>query len=126
MLLFGLLLLNANYLQVVRAEDLHNDSRQPAADRRGVLPQRGPILVGGKPVACSVETDDRLKYLRQYSDGQLYAPATGFYSLVYGATRHRAARRTRSWPAPTTASSSAGSSTCSPACSPRAAASRSP
>ena len=39
MLLFGLLLLNANYLQVVRADALHNDSQQPAADRRGVLPR---------------------------------------------------------------------------------------
>ena len=36
--------------------------------------------------ARSVATDDRLKYLRTYTDGKLYAPATGFYSLVYGAS----------------------------------------
>ena len=31
-------------------------------------------------------TNDRLKYLRKYPDGKLYAPATGFYSLVYGSS----------------------------------------
>lgn len=86
MLLFGLLLLNANYLQVVRAEDLHNDSNNPRLIAEEYSRERGPILVGGEPVARSVETDDQLKYLRQYPGGQVYAPATGFYSLVYGAS----------------------------------------
>ncbi len=31
-------------------------------------------------------TDDQLKYLRQYADGPLWAPATGFYSFIFGAT----------------------------------------
>ena len=86
MLLFGLLLLNANYLQVVRADALHNDSHNPRLIAEEYSRERGPILVGGKPIARSVETNDRLKYLRQYADGKLYAPATGFYSLVYGAS----------------------------------------
>jgi peptidoglycan glycosyltransferase len=85
-LLFGLLLLNANYLQVVRAEALHNDSNNPRLVAEEYSRERGPILVGSDPVARSIETDDRLKYLRQYSAGKLYAPATGFYSLVYGST----------------------------------------
>lgn len=86
LLLFGALLVNANYLQVVRAEDLHNDSNNPRLIAEEYSRERGPIIVGEEPVARSVETDDRLKYLRQYSQGPLYAPATGFYSLVYGAT----------------------------------------
>jgi penicillin-binding protein A len=86
MLLFGLLLLNANYLQVVRADDLHNNSHNPRLIQEEYSRERGPILVGGQPIARSVATNDRLKYLRTYSDGKLYAPATGFYSLVYGAT----------------------------------------
>ncbi len=86
MLLFGLLLLNANYLQVVKADALHNDSHNPRLIAEEYSRQRGPLLVGGKPVVRSVETDDRLKYLRTYTEGKLYAPATGFYSLVYGAT----------------------------------------
>ncbi len=86
MLLFGLLLLNANYLQVVKASSLHEDSHNPRLIAEEYSRQRGPILVAGKPIARSVETDDRLKYLRRYSEGKLYAPATGFYSLVYGAS----------------------------------------
>ena len=86
MLMFGLLLLNVNYLQVVRADALHNNSHNPRLIAEEYSRERGPILVAGKPVARSVATDDRLKYLRQYSEGKLYAQATGFYSLVYGAT----------------------------------------
>lgn len=48
--------------------------------------QRGPILVQQSQIAQSEPTDDTLKYLRLYSNGPLYAPATGFYSIVYGAT----------------------------------------
>jgi peptidoglycan glycosyltransferase len=87
MLLFGLLLLNANYLQVIRADELHNDNNNPRLIAEEYSRERGPILVGGEPVARSVETDDRLKYLRKYTDGgKLYAPTTGFYSLVYGSS----------------------------------------
>ncbi len=86
MVLFALLLLNVNYLQVVRASSLHNDSNNPRLILEEYSRQRGPILVGGKAIASSVETNDRLKFKRTYSDGRLYAPATGFYSLIYGAT----------------------------------------
>lgn len=88
---FGALLLlalvaNLTYLQVVRAQDY--------ADRAGNLRQtlaeydreRGPILDGQREVALSVATDDQLKYLRTYPEGALYAPISGYYSIVYGAT----------------------------------------
>ena len=86
LLLFGLLLLNANYLQVVRADDLHTDANNSRLIAEEYSRERGPVLVGPDPVARSVETDDQLKYLREYTDGELYAPATGFYSLLYGAS----------------------------------------
>ncbi len=86
MLMFGLLLLNSNYLQVVKANSLHENSHNPRVIAEEYSRQRGPIVVGGKQVARSVETNDRLKYLREYTEPKLYAPATGFYSLVYGAT----------------------------------------
>jgi peptidoglycan glycosyltransferase len=35
-------------------------------------------------LAHSVETNDRLKYLRQYPNGPAFAPVTGFFSTVYG------------------------------------------
>lgn len=86
MLLFGLLLLNANYLQVVEANDLHNNSRNPRLIAEEYSRERGQIIVGDQPVAKSVTTNDRLKYRREYAQGPLYAPATGFYSLVYGSS----------------------------------------
>jgi len=85
LVLFGLLLANVNYLQVVEADSLRNhpgNARQILAEYQR---ERGPILVGDQKVAYSVPTKDELKYLRTYSDGPMYAPATGFYSYVYGA-----------------------------------------
>jgi peptidoglycan glycosyltransferase len=48
--------------------------------------QRGPIVAGRNAVARSRKTDDRFEYLRTYPGGQEYAPITGFYSIIYGAT----------------------------------------
>jgi penicillin-binding protein A len=80
------LLVNVTVIQVVLA----GDYRDRPGNQRVLLEEydreRGPILVGPNPVARSKETGDALKYLRVYSDGPLYAPVTGFYSLVYGAT----------------------------------------
>lgn len=82
--LFGLLMANITYVQYVKADSYRNNS----ANARVLLSEydhaRGNIVVGTHPVASSKETQDRLKYLRTYSDGPLYAPVTGYYSLVYG------------------------------------------
>jgi penicillin-binding protein A len=82
--LFGVLLLNANYLQVIRAEELQEDPRNSRVLVEEYRRQRGQIVVSGEAVATSVETDDRYRYLRRYPDGPLYAPVVGYYSLVYG------------------------------------------
>ena len=85
-LLLIALLANVTYIQVVKA----GDYRDRPGNQRVLLEEysreRGPILVGPNPVARSKETGDTLKFLRVYSNGPLYAPVTGFYSLVYGAT----------------------------------------
>lgn len=84
--LFLALLINVNVQQVLLADDT---STRPG-NQRTVLEEydreRGPILVGANPVARSIPTTDQYKYLRVYADGPRYAPATGFYSLVYGAS----------------------------------------
>jgi penicillin-binding protein A len=84
LLLFALLLVNVNYLQVVKADEYKDNP----LNRRSVLDEyaraRGPILVGGRPVASSRETNGELKFLRVYSDGPMYAPATGFHSPTFG------------------------------------------
>ncbi|MCZ3386679.1 MAG: penicillin-binding protein 2 [Actinomycetia bacterium] len=84
-LLILALMVNANVLAVIQNDEL----RARDGNRRQIIDeydqQRGSILVGRREVANSVPTDERLRYLRVYSDGETYAPATGYYS-VYGAT----------------------------------------
>lgn len=89
--LFGLLFLNVNYLQVVEAESLRNNPR----NNRLLLDEygrpRGDIIAGRTTLVESRKTDDRLEYLRVYANGdpnlaKVFAPVTGYYSLVYGAT----------------------------------------
>lgn len=82
--LFGLLLVNLNYVQVVAANRLKNDPANSRVLVEEYASQRGQIVAGGEAVATSVETDDRLKYLRRYPAGPLYAHLTGYHSLVYG------------------------------------------
>jgi hypothetical protein len=80
------LMANLTYLQFGAANSLRARSGNTRVILEEYNRERGPILLGSQPIASSIPTDDQLKYLRQYSDGPLYAPATGFYSIVYGAT----------------------------------------
>jgi penicillin-binding protein A len=84
MVMIVLLLANATYIQVVRADDYRTDTR----NRRVLLEEysrpRGQIIAGGLAVANSVETGGQLRFLRTYLNGPLYAPVTGYYSLRYG------------------------------------------
>ncbi|SEP12841.1 peptidoglycan D,D-transpeptidase FtsI family protein [Trujillonella endophytica] len=86
LVLFTLLIVNVNYIQVVRSEELRGD----AGNRRVIIEeyerQRGSIVVDGTEVALSTETDGDLTFLRQYPAGPLYAAVTGYYSYLYGAS----------------------------------------
>jgi penicillin-binding protein A len=86
LILFGLLIANANYVQVFEGDRLRSDPGNTRVLLDEYERQRGTIVVDGKPVAESVPTDDKLKYLRQYPGKATYAPVTGFYSLIFGAT----------------------------------------
>jgi peptidoglycan glycosyltransferase len=83
-LLFVALMVNLNLVQVTRADDLANRPGNNRSVIKEYAKERGPILVGSSPVARSVATNDRLKFQRTYANGPLYAPATGYYSLIYG------------------------------------------
>ncbi|MBB5958730.1 peptidoglycan glycosyltransferase [Saccharothrix tamanrassetensis] len=81
-----LLLANATYVQVIKADDYRKDP----LNRRVVLDQysreRGQIIAaGGEPLATVEKTTDRLRYLRKYQ-GAAFAPVTGFFSTVYGSS----------------------------------------
>ncbi|SFL63094.1 peptidoglycan D,D-transpeptidase FtsI family protein [Geodermatophilus ruber] len=87
LVLFTLLIVNVNYIQVVRSDELRNDPSNTRVLAEEYDRERGSIVVDGTEVALSVPTDGRLTYLRQYPQGPVYAPVTGYYSLVYGNTQ---------------------------------------
>lgn len=80
------LLLNLSISQFWQAETLRNrpDNTRTLLEEYGR--QRGAIYVGNTAVAKSVETGGTLVFERTYPKGPVFAPATGYYSLVYGAT----------------------------------------
>ncbi|WP_069164925.1 peptidoglycan D,D-transpeptidase FtsI family protein [Nocardia altamirensis] len=87
MLMIVALLLNATYVQVIKADDYRSDPRNSRVLLDEYSRQRGQISAGGTVLASSVATEDRYKYLRTYpSSPEAYAPATGFYSMQYGST----------------------------------------
>ena len=85
------LLLNLNYVQVVRSDSY----RSNPANGRVLLDEysrkRGPIVAQDTAVAESVKTTDRYKYLRKYPLGAQFGPLTGYYSLFYNKTGIEAA-----------------------------------
>jgi penicillin-binding protein A len=87
LVLFTLLIVNVNIIQVVRSDELRDDIRNTRVLAEEYDRERGSIVVAGTEVATSVATDDRLTYLRQYPQGPVYAPVTGYYSLVFGNTQ---------------------------------------
>jgi peptidoglycan glycosyltransferase len=84
LVLFTLLILNVNYIQVVQADKLRSDPGNTRTISAEYSRARGSITVGGTEIAKSVKTKDSLAYLRQYPQAQIYAPVTGYYSLIYG------------------------------------------
>ncbi|SNR62007.1 peptidoglycan D,D-transpeptidase FtsI family protein [Blastococcus mobilis] len=87
LVLFTLLIVNVNYIQVVRSDELRNNTSNTRVLAAQYDRERGAIVVDGTAVAESVPTDGRLKYLRQYPQGELYAAVTGYHSLIYNNSR---------------------------------------
>lgn len=83
-ILLAAVFINLNIVQVVKG----NQYRNHAGNQRVILTeytnQRGEIVVQGTSIALSKKTGDEVKYLRTYPYGPVYAPVTGYFSLVYG------------------------------------------
>ncbi|MDO8147638.1 penicillin-binding protein 2 [Isoptericola sp. b515] len=84
MVMFLALLVSTTWIQFFAAESLNNDPRNARTLYEQFGTDRGPIVVGGEAVADSVPVDDEWNYQREYAQGRLYAPLTGYYSLVSG------------------------------------------
>jgi peptidoglycan glycosyltransferase len=84
LVLFGVLFINLNVIQLLRGEDLVNNPANRRLLEREYEIERGEILVGEDEIVRSEETDGELKYLRRYLEPETYAHLTGFYSFVLG------------------------------------------
>jgi peptidoglycan glycosyltransferase len=91
LVLFGLLFLNVNYVQVVKADSYRNDTRNARGLLRSYSHERGPIVLSAGGGANAVALDkatpsEQLKFMRTYPGGAAFAHVTGFASFVYGRT----------------------------------------
>jgi peptidoglycan glycosyltransferase len=91
LVLFALLFVNVNYVQVVKADSYRNDNRNQRGLLRSYAHQRGPIVLSAGGGASAVAVDkatpsEQLKFLRTYPGGTAFAHVTGFASFVYGRT----------------------------------------
>ncbi len=86
MVMILLLLANLTYVQVIKANDYRTDPRNQRVLLEEYARKRGQISAGGQVLANSVETNDRLRYQRHYGNGPMYAPITGYYSVVYSSS----------------------------------------
>ncbi len=86
MVMIVLLMGNLTYVQVVQAGDYRTDARNQRVLLAEYSRKRGQISADLRILASSTETDDRLRYLRQYPDGPVYAPVTGYYSVTYSSS----------------------------------------
>ena len=86
LLMFIALFASSSVIQVVAADNLGSDPRNVRTLYDSFSAQRGPILVDGVAIAQSEPVDDNFSYLRVYSNGPLYAPITGYFTLNQGNT----------------------------------------
>ena len=81
-LIFGAL----SYVQVVGADELKANAWNKRAILQNYCNDRGAIIVGGTPVAESVPATESCKFQRTYTQPELYAGITGYFSRSYGVT----------------------------------------
>jgi len=86
LVMFLALMVAASWIQVVQAGSLNADGRNVRTLYREFGNFRGPFVVDGERIVYSAPIDDPFNYQRTYTDGELYAAATGYYSIVFGRT----------------------------------------
>ena len=84
MAMFAALLIASTMIQFVQAKAYNDKPGNRRTLLKSYAKERGSILVEGNAVAMSKPSDDDLKWMRTYPQGDLYAAATGYYSFTYG------------------------------------------
>lgn len=85
-LMFFALMGATTWVQYGQASALNDDPRNTRTIYREYGRDRGPIVVAGEPVASSTAVEDPFGFQRTYANGPLYAPVTGYFSVVFQMT----------------------------------------
>ncbi|RBP97800.1 penicillin-binding protein [Bifidobacterium aemilianum] len=86
--LFTILGMSSSIITAISANKLNNDPRNRRALYHEFGAPRGSILASdGTVIAKSDPINDAFEYQRSYSNGELYAPVTGFFSISQRADR---------------------------------------
>lgn len=83
LVMFLALMVAATYVQFFQASSLNADTRNVRTVYREYGRDRGPIVVGGTPIAYSEPSDGVFEYQRLYSEGATYANITGYFSTAF-------------------------------------------
>ncbi|NEG90478.1 peptidoglycan D,D-transpeptidase FtsI family protein [Bifidobacterium aerophilum] len=85
LVLFVILGISSSIFTAIVPDQLNADSRNARSLYRTYGTPRGAILASdGTVIAQSTATNDSFKYQRQYTNGALYAPVTGYFSITHG------------------------------------------
>lgn len=84
--MFVALLLSTTTIAVFQVDNLRYHDKNVRTLYDSYSAERGAILVAGEPIATSVPVDDRYKFQRVYSNPELYAAVTGYFTLNQGNT----------------------------------------
>ena len=81
LVMFLALFISSTIIQFLEADSLNADARNTRSLAETYKTQRGAVIIDGDPVASSTPVDDRYRYQRSYSNGPLYAPVTGYFTV---------------------------------------------
>ncbi|MEU9711214.1 penicillin-binding transpeptidase domain-containing protein [Streptomyces sp. NPDC047967] len=82
------LLIRDNWLQYVRADELNSHKYNRRVEIERYAHERGDIIVDGKAITGSVETEDSdFRYKRVWKNGPLWAPVTGYSSQAFDSSQ---------------------------------------
>lgn len=85
--MFTLVLGSLTFVQFFEADALANNDWNNRQLYQDYGKNRGSILVDGRAIAESVPSDDAFNFQRVYTEPNLYAHLTGFYSLAAGSSQ---------------------------------------
>jgi len=78
------LLVNVSISYLMRQDSLNAHPQNRRVTDAAFAQDRGAIMVGNTAIAETVATKDQFEFQRRYPQGELYAPASGWFSYLYG------------------------------------------